>query len=296
MKITFRNYVHESRFGEDYHKVWEFLNRINEEEIITPNFVWGRWVWLLSRPVDNEEQKNLIGLWEDEGKIVALVTFELVFGEVFVCVDKNYRFLLDEIIAYAKESLSKQGSLKIIINDNDKQLQNTAVKHRFRPTERKQSVAELKITDELQYRLPEGFQITSMAENWDFTKYHQVMWRGFNHGDDVPQSEEDINFRKTMLSSPHLAPELTVAVVAPNGEYAAHCGLWYHPNNTYAYVEPVATDPNYRKLGLAKAAIYEAVLRAKKAGATEAYVTSSQQFYYNIGFIPHVTETWWESN
>jgi predicted N-acetyltransferase YhbS len=58
-----------------------------------------------------------------------------------------------------------------------------------------------------------------------------------------------------------------------------------------AYVEPVATDPDYRKMGLAKAAIYEAVLRAAKLGAKEAYVISSQQFYYNIGFRPNSTET-----
>lgn len=295
MTVTHRKYVQENRFGQDYQKVWEFLNRINEKEVVTPNYLWSRWVWFVSRPVENEAQKNLIGLWEDEGKVVALVTFELSFGQVYVTVDPNYQFLLDEIVSYAKENLANDGWLKMMINDNDKEFQRIAVKHRFRATERKQSVAKLIITDNLPYQLPEGFQIISMADSWDFTKYHEVMWRGFNHGEDVPYTDEEIEFRKTMLSSPHLSPELTIAVVAPNGDYAAHCGLWHHPTNRYANIEPVATDPKYRKLGLAKAAIYEAILRAKKMGAEEAYVVSSQQFYYNIGFIPHVTETWWEN-
>jgi predicted N-acetyltransferase YhbS len=47
-------------------------------------------------------------------------------------------------------------------------------------------------------------------------------------------------------------------------------------------------------MGLGKAAVFEAILRAKKLGACEAYVGSSQQFYYSIGFRPFATETWWE--
>ena len=294
MKISFRNYVNDNRFGGDYFNVWKFLNRINQQEVTTPNFLWGRWVWMISRPVDNENLKNLIGIWEDDEKIVALATFELAFGEVFILIDRDYKFLLQDIISYSKDRLSDNSVLKIIINDNDKEFQNIAEKNGFRPTQRKQNVSKLDITDVLSYELPEGFSIISMAKNWDYSQYNRVMWRGFNHEGEPSQSDEDIEWRKTMLSSPHLTPELTVAVVAPNGNYVSHCGLWHNTNDTYAYVEPVATDPEYRKMGLAKAAIYESVLRAKQLGAKEAYVVSSQQFYYNIGFKPHVTETWWE--
>lgn len=120
------------------------------------------------------------------------------------------------------------------------------------------------------------------------------MWRGFDHEGEPTQDEEDIQWRKAMLSSPHINPELIIAIVAPNGNYASHCGLWHSPGDNYAYVEPVATDPEYRKMGLGKAAVYESILRAKYLGAKEAYVVSSQQFYNNIGFKPLTTETWWE--
>lgn len=294
MTIQFRNYKNDARFGEDYHRVCDFLNRINKEQVTTPNFLWARWVWMISRPVDNEDLKNKIGIWEDEGKIVALATFELRFGEVFVCVDRDYSFLKKDILSYIKNNLSCEDKLKIMIPDSDRNYQRLARDNSFRPTQSKQNIAVLEITDELKYELPEGFTIVSMADDWDYCQYNRVMWRGFNHDGEPDQSEEDIQWRKTMLSSPHLIPEITVSVVAPNGNYAAHCGLWYKPGDTYAYVEPVATDPAYRKMGLAKAAVYEAVLRAKKMGAKEAYVISSQQFYYNIGFMPCGTETWWE--
>lgn len=294
MSITFRNYVNDQRFGKDYHLVWEFLNRINQQKVTTPNFLPARWVWLMSRPVEHEELKNKIGLWEDAGKIVALATFELTFGEVFVCIDSNYYHLVEEIISYAKEYLSDEGHLKIIINDNNKNFQMIAAKCGFRPTQKKENIAILDTTDDLDYELPEGFYVVSMADNWDFYQYNRVMWRGFNHEGEPSQTDEDIDWRKTMLSSPHLNPELIVSIAAPNGDYVSHCGLWHSSNQHYAYVEPVATDPSYRKLGLAKAAIYETIQRAKKQGAKEAYVGSSQQFYYNIGFKPSYTETWWE--
>ncbi len=120
------------------------------------------------------------------------------------------------------------------------------------------------------------------------------MWLGFGHEGEPVQDEEDIQFRKVMLSSPHINPKLIIAIVAPDGNYVSHCGLWYTPGDPYAYVEPVATDPKYRKMGLGKAAVYKSILRAKQLGAKEAYVVSSQQFYYNIGFKPIATETWWE--
>ena len=66
-------------------------------------------------------------------------------------------------------------------------------------------------------------------------------------------------------------------------EYCAHCGLFYTEGNS-AYVEPVATVPEHRRKGLAKAAIYEACRRAKAMGAQRATVISDQEFYYRIGF------------
>jgi predicted N-acetyltransferase YhbS len=55
----------------------------------------------------------------------------------------------------------------------------------------------------------------------------------------------------------------------------------------------VATDPAYRRIGLGRAAVLEAIKRCGKLGAKRAFVGSSQQFYYSIGFRPYATSTWW---
>jgi predicted N-acetyltransferase YhbS len=49
-------------------------------------------------------------------------------------------------------------------------------------------------------------------------------------------------------------------------------------------VEPVATDPDYSRLGLGKAAVLEGIRRCADLGAKEAFVGSDQLFYQAIGF------------
>ena len=61
-------------------------------------------------------------------------------------------------------------------------------------------------------------------------------------------------------------------------------GIWYVPESRIAYIEPVATDPDYRRMGLGKAAVLECIRRCKELGATVAFVESEQQFYLDIGF------------
>lgn len=73
--------------------------------------------------------------------------------------------------------------------------------------------------------------------------------------------------------------------------------MWYTPDIDYAVVEPVATDPDYRRMGLGKAVVLEGVRRCFAEGANTIYVGSGQQFYSDIGFKPIAatrrwTKTW----
>lgn len=81
--------------------------------------------------------------------------------------------------------------------------------------------------DEISFKLPDGFRIISMAEDWNFYQYNRVMWRGFDHEGEPNQDEDEIQWRKTMLSSPHLVPELTISIVAPDGNmcHIVDCGI-----------------------------------------------------------------------
>ena len=130
--------------------------------------------------------------------------------------------------------------------------------------------------------LPEGFTIKSLAEENDFHKINQVLWRGFNH--EGPAPEEEVQGRREMQQAPNFRKDLNIVVVAPEGHYVSYSGIWYVEDNRLAYVEPVATDPDYRRMGLGKAAVLECVRRVSELGAEVVWVGSGQEFYKAIGF------------
>ncbi len=295
MPVTFRNYSGEKLYTQEYLQVREFLVRINQDTLASPNFPWGRWEWMIGHGWLDDTQLHRICLWEDEGRIVAMATYEGQTGEAYFCLDPEYTHLKAEMLHRAKENLVKDGKFRALINDNDREFQRIAAAQGYRPTQNRELLAEIDIGEDLHYTLPEGYKIVSMADDWDWHQYNRCLWRGFDHPGDEPQTDEQIAMRRRMLSGPGVNPELVLCVMAPGGNYVSHCGTWYMPGDTHALVEPVATDPDYRKMGLGKAAVLEAVTRCGKLGARHALVGSSQQFYYNIGFAPIHTETWWEA-
>jgi ribosomal protein S18 acetylase RimI-like enzyme len=60
--------------------------------------------------------------------------------------------------------------------------------------------------------------------------------------------------------------------VAPDGAIAAFCTIWFDDVTRSAYVEPLATVPAHRRLGLGRALLTEGLRRLHRMGATRAFV------------------------
>lgn len=293
--IYFRNYTTEPGFTRDFYQVRDFLVRINRKNPVQYHFEWGRWEWAFSLPYLDTSGLGKIGLWENDGTIVALVTYEEGLGYAYFCTDKQFDFLKEDMVAYARDNLrDREGKLRILINNTDRAFQKIAAGFGFKPTQEMEGCSVFDIDPgRTAYSLPPGYSIVSLAENCDLLKYNSVLWKGFNHGDDPPTTAEQIESRRISLSGPHVNLELNVAAVSPDGEYVSYCGMWYDESTEYALVEPVATDPKYRRLGLGRAVVLEGIKRCGRLGVKQAYVGSSQQFYYQIGFHPLPASTFW---
>ncbi|MCL2362335.1 MAG: GNAT family N-acetyltransferase [Defluviitaleaceae bacterium] len=294
MKITFRNYSLEPFFTDDYRKVREFLIRVNQDRIINSRMLWGAWEWATTHGWRDHGNVGKMGLWEDGDKLVAVALYECPLGEGFLIVDEEYSHLKTEVVVYAKDALIKDGKLRLSLPDGDLEYTRAARSAGFRPTSQRDCACILDINELQSYSLPEGYSFVDMSENWNWQQYSRVLWRGFNSEGRPPHDDSHISMCKRGLSSPMIIPEVVMSVVAPDGNYVSHCGMWYRPGDSYCYVEPVATDPDYRKIGLGKAVVLEAIRRCGKFGARQAIVGSEQQFYFNIGFYPTHYLTHWE--
>lgn len=292
MSIEIRSYTSEKGYSDDFRRVCDFLIRINQKKVITPNYLWARWVWQFG-PYMSMHNLSHIGVAEDNDKIIALITYENDLGEAYFCLDEEYSYLKPQLIDYAVKNLNLNGKIKITLPDGDLGYQQAAVQRGFVATSQKSSVARIDINNNV-YALPDGYNIMSFDDkNFDFDRYYSAIWRGFDNKRERNEIELESMKNREGFDAPYFNMNLRILVIAPNGDYASHCGMWYIPGSEYAYVEPVYTLPEYRKMGLGKAAVLEGVKRCGKLGAKQAYVVSSQQFYYNIGFYPIQNETWW---
>lgn len=302
MTVVCRAYPSEPGFTDDFERVRRFLLRINAPAVTTPGFLWARWEWAFSLPYQNETALDRIHVWEDgSGEIVALATYEMDLGEAYLAVDPaKRRDLLAPVFDEAVTSLAgPDGRIRVIVPDTAPDLQEVAYARGFRPSQAFEANSRLPIArTDLSWTLPEGFRIAERTPETDaeWEAYARLFWRGFDHEDQegpMPVAREVAGV-KAASAGPHFDPALKVSILAPDGGYAAHCGMWHEPGTSYCLVEPVCTVPAYRRMGLARAAVLEGVRRCAERGAEVAWVGARFPIYYAIGFRPAGNDTWWE--
>jgi len=281
------------RHPDDFETVGEFLVQTYESTIDGPHRNWlqPRWEYMHYHPAIYDKQADLArcGLWFDGDEIVGVVHLEHRLGVIYLQLDPAYTQLKREMLEYATESLPgdfKVGkAVHVYIDDDDTEWQAIAsslgfVKLGREHAEPASRLRSADLPDEIQ--VPDGFEIIGLDEDDDVSKVHRVMHRGFDHEGEPP--DDELEDRRRKLSAPGVRKDLTVVARAPNGDFVSFCGMWLDTVNRISYVEPVATDPDYRRMGLGTAVVLEGVRRCAAEGATIAYVGSNQPFYRSMGF------------
>ncbi len=288
MTIKFRNYNGQ----DDYVRIDEFLIEHHQPNNADGNWIEPMWEYMHAHGLLDHSSLGKIRIWEEDAKIVAVAHYEWSLGEAFFQFHPAYKNLKEEMLNYAEQNLfghsSKDGRkyLAAYINDYDEDFVALAKSRGYENNaEGTRPVYKFEIPNPFpEIKLPEGFQLTSLAEECNWVKVNRMLWRGFNHEGEPPASVEDIEDRRRMFDTPKARRDLKIAVKAPNGDFASFCGMFYEPDNRFAYVEPVATDPDYRRMGLGKAAVLEGIRRCGMLGATVAYVGNDLLIYQAVGF------------
>ncbi|MCM1988996.1 GNAT family N-acetyltransferase [Oceanirhabdus seepicola] len=280
MGITLRNY----KLLSDFDRVNELLRHNFTKYQQNGNIEQPFWEYAHTHPCFNHKLTHRFGIWEENGEIIAVACYEMDLGECLLITKNGYEHMKPSLIEYAEKELSKevenQRSLDIWVFDYEIQLKETLLQKGYKK-EYSAPITVFKYENGFQEReLPEGFSIISLEDENDFRKINDVLWKGFDHGD---EPDDDLDCRRLMQSGPNFRKDLTTIIKAPNGEYACFAGMWMDGVNDYAYLEPLATDPRYRRMGLATIALTEAMKKTKKLGATYCF-GGIREFYHDIGF------------
>lgn len=292
--LTHRRFSHPT----DFAAISDFLYTLYQPDNRDGNWLQPIWEYAYTHAWFDGTAVQHNGIWEDGGKIVAAVLYESRLGEAFFQVHPAYERLKPEMLAYAEQNLAAidddgRRCLQAYANNFDHAFESTlrAGGYERRPRSDR-PMSQYVVPDPFPaIDLPAGFRLKSLADDNDLVKVDRVLHRGFNHPGEPPP--DGIEGRKQMQSGPHFRKDTTIVVEAPSGAFVAFSGLWLEPVNTFGYVEPVATDPDYRRMGLGRAAVLEGIRRCALEGARVAYVGADLPFYLAMGFKTLYTSNCW---
>lgn len=284
--LNFTNYKE-----EDYEAVCDFLMELNRDNKNHCNWNWARFEWMYEHPEFDKSAKETIGLWKDGEKVVGAAIYDMYFGEGFCGVLPEYESIYSEILAYAYKELKDDAGIGIAICDENSREIECAKKCGFSVAEQTETIMTMDLSKDLSASLPDGIQFSELNPAEEPYEFQWLLWQGFDHGQEQKEFEQEEEIIPQVRK--HFNKNLSVTAVNEAGEKVAYCCLWYNEKTDYAYVEPVCTIPSYRKRGITKALIYEALNRAKRLGAKEAYVISDMEFYDKIGFRKDVHFTFY---
>ena len=274
--MEFRHYQ-----DKDYQLLCDFLievNKVSKEHI---NWNWARLEWMIEHPYFDKTNRDKFGLWFDKDKLVALTLYDQYFGEATCITLKGYEDLFEEVINYAYRDLKNGDGLGIAINNKNKVEITKAIKNGFVINSQKETMMSIILDHHFNPELKDGFRFIDFNPQKDVDDVQWVIYQGFDHGND---KEEFLKQKVDVKERVHANPYLNLMIETKDGEKVAYCSMWYDSRTEYAYLEPLCVIPQFRKLGLAKAIVYQLFNRCIELGAKKAYVLSDMEFYKKLGF------------
>lgn len=268
----------------DFTQVHSFLTDIYSLDTLNSYLLPQFFEYAHTHPIFNRNLTPRFGLWENSGKPVGIVCYEMDLGQSFLVTDSEHPYLLDEMLEYAESELSvindNKYTLSVWVTDKETDKLELLSKKGYTKVLHKPVKTFSYDKSFVDLKLPNGYKIISLEDENDLKKINICLWKGFNHGNNP---DDNIDGRLLMQSGPNFRKDLTTVIKAPNGDYACFAGMWFDEKNSYAYLEPLATVPEYRRMGLATIALTEGMKKTKALGATYCF-GGEAKFYTAIGF------------
>ena len=132
-----------------------------------------------------------------------------------------------------------------------------------------------------------GYTIRAMGDRDEYPARSWASWCAF-HPDEPDDEYEGWAWYDNIQSAPLYRRDLDIVAVAPDGEFASFCTVWFDDVTRTGAFEPVGTAPEHQRKGLGRAVMAEGLRRLKHLGATLAYVggftSPANALYEYMGF------------
>lgn len=285
MKPICRKYKNE----DDFWNIREFLREVmllndrREFSWHVARLDYARWHGCVN--CSKLRMEDVLFLWEVENRIVAFAMAEGGFGNAHISVHPSFDTseLEEEMLSIAEKNLASidefgKHSLEIWSPAQNILRQQIAQNNGYS----KADYIEQQWRRELSSPIPEvpiapGYTIRALGDGVELLERCYASGLGFHEGDIkvAVENRNDPTWYRNIQNAPLYRRDLDLVAVSPSGAIASFCTIWFDDVTRTAYFEPVATVPEYRKLGLGKALLTEGLLRLKRLGALIAFVGGS---------------------
>jgi GNAT superfamily N-acetyltransferase len=275
---------------EDEKSILDFYEQLHEE--FNSNHSRIVWEFLRNAPYFEMFQLDKIGIWYESNKIVTVVRLSSPWlGAVTVDNRCSSEALLNEVIQYAEETFSvikdDKKELVVFVSEKEDALKTVLLTHDYEQIPIEGGTLEFSLNKAIpQVSLPEGFEVKTLSEVYDFDKLSKLIWEGFNYEGNVPKIDDDV-YLPIKHAWLNYNRDICSVIIAPDGSYASFCGFWHENKTQTGYLEPMVTAREYRNLGLGKACVYNSLKILQSYGCKKVFVDPDEEpynYYCNIGF------------
>ena len=280
---TFRMATEPGDYDRLVRSLRETTRCIEEGTFATP----GDLDWWLGIEDDVEAKLHSIPLWLDGDRVIGWgYTYK---GQIDLFVSPDRHDLLPLMVEWAEGSAREAGAdvFEVFANDDHLVRQHVFRDAGLAVAEDHYTFRRHSLTGELPApHLPDGYRFRDMTVLDGDTlerrvDLHRVVW--------APSRWTPAKHARLMQTR-HYRPDLDLIAVAPNGDFAAYTIVWFDPVQKIGAFEPVGCHPDYRRLGLTSAIMFEGLRRLNELGAETAFVNSwfsslpANRLYESCGF------------
>lgn len=302
-----RNYQGEN----DYWRIREFLRQAfqcyGRRERSWQPFRFDYWRWHVNENIHHLRLSDVIFIWETaRGQIIAVVNPEDP-GEAHFQVHPDWRTpeLMMEMIVAAEQYLAVPASdgrsrLRIWANEHDRLLQGILMQQGYHKGEWPEYQRHRSLAMPIQAApLAPGYTVRSLGDRDELPARSYLSWQAF-HPDEPDERYEGWTWYLNVQRAPLYRRDLDLVAVAPDGELASFCTIWFDDVTRTGTFEPVGTAPAHQRRGLGKAVMCEGLHRLQQLGATLAtvgsYSAGAGALYASAGFTAYELSERWEKS
>jgi mycothiol synthase len=304
MKLTVRRY----RDEDDYWRIRELLRQVfrlnDRRELSWQVYRFDYWRWHGIENMGHGRLEEDVFIWETAGGQIAAVLNPEGKGEVYLQVHPGLGTpeLEEEMLDVAEKHLAIPGpndqrKLRVWANKDDDLRQEVLTRRGYTksdwPEYQRRRPMSMPIPD---VPIPEGYTVRALGDVQELPARSFVSWKAF-HPDEPNDRYEGWDWYPNVQRAPLYRRDLDIVAVAPNGELASFCTVWFDDVTRTGAFEPVGTAPVHQRRGLGKAVMCEGLRRLKRMGATMAHVGSytleAHALYASVGFTEYdLSEPW----